>query len=551
MRHVGWVRSGQMEMECHALEFLPNPNRARESAPARARRAPRQAAGEPQRAYPGTSLPLFSLPEGTFEVVNSLEALARMRGAVLGLGDRVLGQNCEVLEEAACAFSREHACPAVSGWSAPAQAVGADRGSEGSGAGAEPTRVVSQRNATGSGAQAEASQCSPSPAGPASAFASPSTAHPPHAWAAAREAGSAHRGQPGAGDPAAAQARGFGTAARTSAPEAHHATEGSDSAYEPGSGPGLYPAVVGIDAEWEPGSREAPPGPVSLLQIATRRHVYLVDVLWFCGPEDAPACGRAGDRGAPCSGGAGERVAEPGGGGARACAAEADSEDSAVGTERSNDPSGSSAGMPSASTATQFEGLDGRARGTAAGSPNSWPDLCSAGNSALASDPEHKPGPRLSERARALSNFLGELLAAAHVVKAGFGLNYDLRRLAESYPDLPCFGSAGDPAAAVRSHVDVLKLARAAFPAGQQVPCAPAVLHCGARLWPVMGLMPACKCCQYLQQALPHSCFREMHSRLFAFEFLARLLHASMCLHVLRCNTFSTAPSTRRPCWGG
>ena len=461
-------------MECHALEFLPNPNKARERAPARARRAPRQAAGSPprwvgQRAYPGTSLPLFSLPEGSFEVVDSLEALARMRGAVLGLGDRVLGQGCGASEEAARAFSHEHACPAVSGWSAPAQADGADRGLEGQGAGPGPTRVASQRDAGASGARAEASECLPSPAGLASASALPSTAHPPLAWAAGREAESVHCDRPDAGDPAPAQARGFGTAAGARAPEARHATVGSDSAREPGSGLGLYPAVVGIDAEWEPGSREAPPGPVSLLQIATRRHVYLVDVLWFLGPEDALARGSVGDGGVPCSGGADERAMEPGGAGARACAAEVECEESSVGTKRRNDPSGSSRRMPSASAETQFKGLGDRARDAVADSLDSRPDSCSAANPAPAPDPNHRPGLRLSERARALSGFLGELLGAAHVVKAGFGLDYDLRRLAESYPDLPCFGSAGGPAAAVRGHVDVLKHARAAFPAGQQV----------------------------------------------------------------------------------
>ena len=489
------MRSGQLEMECHALEFLPNPNKARERGPARARRAPRQAAGSTQRAYPGASLPLFGLPEGSFEVVDSLEALARMRGAVLGLSDRAAGQGCGASEEAARAFSREHACPAVSGWSAPAQADGADRGPEERGAGVGPARAASLRGA--SGAQAQASQCSPSPAGLAGASAERDTAHPPLAWASERQAESAHRGRPGgAEDPAPARARGFGTAAETSAPGARHVTEGSHPAHEPGSGPGLYPAVVGIDAEWEPGSREAPPGPVSLLQIATRRHVYLVDVLWFCGPEDALARGSAGGRGVPCSGGADGRGGEPGGGGARACAAEADREGSAMGTERSTELSGSRAGVPSASAGTQAQGLDGSARDAAAGSPNSGPYPCSAASPAPAPDPNHRPGPRVSGHARALSGFLGDLLAASHVVKAGFGLDYDLRRLAESYPDLPCFGGAGGPAAAVRGHVDVLKLARAAFPAGQQVPCSPAAPQWAVCLSSSTGLMTALWCCR-------------------------------------------------------
>ncbi|KAK9844108.1 hypothetical protein WJX81_004674 [Elliptochloris bilobata] len=70
-------------------------------------------------------------------------------------------------------------------------------------------------------------------------------------------------------------------------------------------------------------------------------------------------------------------------------------------------------------------------------------------------------GSGLSERKRALSGFLGELLGAGHVIKAGFGLAYDLRRLAESYPALPCFGGGGGPVVTVAGHVDVLRLARA------------------------------------------------------------------------------------------
>ena len=264
--------------------------------------------------------------------------------------------------------------------------------------------------------------------------------------------------------------------------------------------------MVGIDAEWEPGSREAPPGAVSLLQIATRRHVYLVDVLWFLGPEDALERSSVGGRSMACLGGADERVAESGGGGPRACAAEAEGGDSAVGIERRYDPSGSSAGMHSASAAALFEGFDGRTRDAAAASPGSGPDTCSAADPAPTSDPNQGPGPRLPERARALSGFLGELLGAAHVAKAGFGLDYDLRRLAESYPDLPCFGGAGGPAAAVRGHVDVLKLARAAFPAGQQVGmqtlltwnaacgrCRPALVLAAAVR--VLHQTPATSCC--------------------------------------------------------
>ena len=518
-------------MECHALEFLPNPNKAPKHASTRTRQSPRQTAGPTRRAYSGTSLPPFSLPEISYEVVDSLDALARMRAAVLGLEDRVAGQGGGVSEEAARAFSREHAYPAVSGWGVPAQAASAERGPEGSSASADAIAVARRPNATVSGARADASQHSPPPAGLASARAVQDTARPPRAWAADGDAESALHGRPGARGPVAVHARGFGTAVGAAVPEAHHMLEGPGPTHDLGSGSGLHPAVVGIDAEWEPGRREAPPGPVSLLQIATRQHVYLVDVLWFCGAGTALARGCAGDRGGPCLEGAVERRGEPGGGGARAYAAEAEREDLAVALKRSQTPPDSSSRALGASAGAQDEVPDGWARGAAAGFPDSGSDPCSTGCPNLNSYPDHGPAFRLSERARALSGFMGDLLGAAHVVKAGFGLDYDLRRLAESYPDLPCFGSAGGPVTAVRSHVDVLKLARAAFPPGQQVGAPPAS-QWGTRLWSLP--CPAAAGCRIETCSMPCkdvALLLQRQSRSPFLKLSACLWHAPSFLH--------------------
>ncbi|KAK9830490.1 hypothetical protein WJX72_012028 [[Myrmecia] bisecta] len=102
--------------------------------------------------------------------------------------------------------------------------------------------------------------------------------------------------------------------------------------------------------------------------------------------------------------------------------------------------------------------------------------------------PEDADQPSRPEKA-AFSDFLTELFASADIIKVGFGLSTDLRRLCESYPELPCFGgplaefldeaSNGSGQAEIgshalartvpfRSHVDVLTLARAVWPSDRR-----------------------------------------------------------------------------------
>jgi hypothetical protein len=134
--------------------------------------------------------------------------------------------------------------------------------------------------------------------------------------------------------------------------------------------------VVGVDAEWQPFSRGEPKTSVSILQLATSRHVFIIDLLAICGPG-------------------------PGGAG---------------------------------------------------------------------------PEAGLSPEQRGLSALLVRLLGDVHVVTVGYGLANDLKRLAESYPWLPCFAggeSSAAPGWPVRSHVEVGQLARAAAGAA---PCGPAAL---------------------------------------------------------------------------
>ena len=45
----------------------------------------------------------------------------------------------------------------------------------------------------------------------------------------------------------------------------------------------------------------------------------------------------------------------------------------------------------------------------------------------------------MTEREAALSDCLGALFSAQHIVKAGFGLQGDLKYLCRSFPHLPCF----------------------------------------------------------------------------------------------------------------
>lgn len=93
------------------------------------------------------------------------------------------------------------------------------------------------------------------------------------------------------------------------------------------------------------------------------------------------------------------------------------------------------------------------------------------------SPPFTPPPPQpLTPAERAVDALLSDLLSSPWLVKCGFGLQHDLRRVAESYPRLPLFAPApregeGDPAAAVStaapiaSHVDLPLLARAVLPA--------------------------------------------------------------------------------------
>ena len=129
--------------------------------------------------------------------------------------------------------------------------------------------------------------------------------------------------------------------------------------------------VVGMDAEWQPmKQRGAPPTPVSILQIGSATHVFLIDMLSICFNH----------------------------------------------------------------TQQQQNG-----QGTSAMTPEQM----------------------------ALSDFLSSLLADARIVKVGFGLRYDFKRLIESYPWMPCFGGGvggwgSDRTLSIRSHVDALVLSRCA-----------------------------------------------------------------------------------------
>jgi hypothetical protein len=59
-------------------------------------------------------------------------------------------------------------------------------------------------------------------------------------------------------------------------PQHSDVTNGSSSSS------GVPEVVVGMDCEWRPYERHNPATPVALLQLATRRHVFLVDLLAIC-----------------------------------------------------------------------------------------------------------------------------------------------------------------------------------------------------------------------------------------------------------------------------
>jgi hypothetical protein len=65
-----------------------------------------------------------------------------------------------------------------------------------------------------------------------------------------------------------------------------------------------------------------------------------------------------------------------------------------------------------------------------------------------------------------LSDFFEFFFGNPYIVKLGFGLRYDLKRIRESYPFMPCFHAdkseknTSGPSKPILSHVDILQLAR-------------------------------------------------------------------------------------------
>ncbi len=113
---------------CHGLETLPAPQRPADGP--RASRPRRARAGGALPARPASrTLPTYSLPPGSYELVDSLEALARVHAAVLGplSAPPPAARGPEAAADAALrrAFEAEHAYPAADGW---ACALGAGPG---------------------------------------------------------------------------------------------------------------------------------------------------------------------------------------------------------------------------------------------------------------------------------------------------------------------------------------------------------------------------------------------------------------------------------------
>lgn len=67
---------------------------------------------------------------------------------------------------------------------------------------------------------------------------------------------------------------------------------------------------------------------------------------------------------------------------------------------------------------------------------------------------------RLTEAQMLLSDFFEYMFGNHRIVKLGFGLRYDIKRMAESYPWMPCFQKQDRCIKPILSHVDVLILAR-------------------------------------------------------------------------------------------
>lgn len=149
--------------------------------------------------------------------------------------------------------------------------------------------------------------------------------------------------------------------------------------------------VVGLDCEWQPFSsrlRELPT-PVSLLQLATPDAVYLLDLLALCAEQ---------------GNGAGEVLEEGRAGG---------------------------------------EGVPAGSRTSSSGSSTSGSSLSTTPEARASSDAGEQHEAALSPLQRRLSALMLRLFGDPSIIKAGFGLSTDLRRLCESYPWLPCFGADG------------------------------------------------------------------------------------------------------------
>ncbi|GLC47468.1 hypothetical protein PLESTB_000133800 [Pleodorina starrii] len=145
--------------------------------------------------------------------------------------------------------------------------------------------------------------------------------------------------------------------------------------------------VVALDCEWAPFDRHRPKTPVSILQLATRERVYILDLFALLTPTAPPP--------------------------------------PHLQQQQQPQPQPQPQPPPAESVARVANG-NGNGIGAAGG-----PTAAAAAESSVACLPED--GPRL------FSRFLSRLMSSSGVVKLGFQLASDLDRLCESYPYLPCF----------------------------------------------------------------------------------------------------------------
>ena len=173
---------------------------------------------------------------------------------------------------------------------------------------------------------------------------------------------------------------------------------------------------VGIDAEWEPSDGFSP---VTLLQLATRRKAFLVDMLWFCSSPPS-SWAQPGLPSAPLNHSmpAFPDALQHTGHGHVNCSFALVPKLPLLSPQSSREPSADSL-LRGVSDEASFLGCGLRLRG---GKPVAGGSL-----------------PALSEREAALSDCLVALFSAQHIVKAGFGLQGDLKYLCRSFPHLPCF----------------------------------------------------------------------------------------------------------------